>query len=251
MKVSKRINLFVLICLVIAFVPALKSYGYSLLSGITVAEGDNGIVVFEIRPGTPAKKAGIRKGDVIFKIGKKNIKGMKGYVKYSRSLVNKEHDVQVLVKRKGRVLTFLIEDFSVPVKEFWDENAPYSKEKIPKREDPYSYWIGRGKRKLASVKDDTPYNQQIKTYHMAINDMFYALHYDPKMVMTMVLIADTYKMIGEISIKNGLKEEAVDNISMSVRLYKKAMEKTDITNESLKAIRENLQTIERLLSVSP
>ncbi|MGR3179461.1 MAG: hypothetical protein ACUZ8E_15560, partial [Candidatus Anammoxibacter sp.] len=94
-----------------------------------------------------------------------------------------------------------------------------------------------------------PYNKKIEIYQMAINNLFYALHYNPKMVMTMVLIADTYKIIGEISVKNGLKEEAINNISMSVRLYKKAMGKTDIPKEGLKAIRENLQIIEHLLSV--
>ncbi|MGR3178346.1 MAG: PDZ domain-containing protein, partial [Candidatus Anammoxibacter sp.] len=202
MKLTKRINLFAIICIVVAFVPVFNSYGYTLLSGITVVEGDKGIAVFEIRPGTPAKNAGIRKGDIIIKINKKKIKGMQDYVKYSRTLVNREQEVRVIVKRKGRVFTFLIEDFSMPVKEFWDEKVSFSKEKIPKGAEPYSYWVDKGKRKLASVKDNTPYNKKIEIYQMAINNLFYALHYNPKMVMTMVLIADTYKIIGEISVKN-------------------------------------------------
>ncbi|MGR3221334.1 MAG: PDZ domain-containing protein [Candidatus Anammoxibacter sp.] len=249
MKTTIRINLFALICLVLVFASAFKSYGYTLLSGITLADGDNGIIVFEIKPGTPAKNAGIRKGDVIFKIGEKEIKGIRDYLQYSGTLINREQPVRVFVKRRGRILTFLVEDFSIPVNEFWDEKVSFPRAKIPKGEEPYSYWVARGKSKLASAKGSTSYKQTIAIYQTVITNLFYALHYNPKMVITMVLIADTYKKIGETAIKYSLKKEVVVNFNMSVRLYKKAMVETSISKESLNAILKNLKDIEHLLRV--
>lgn len=251
MKRQKKLFLFIPIYSAIASILICKSFGYSLLSGITVLESGQEVTVLEIRSDTPAKNAGVKKGDIIFEIDGKKIVGMDDYVKYSRTLSDKRHETLIRVKRNGRILDLLIEDYSIPIKKFWDEKAPFSREKIPGKEDPFDYWIDHGKRRLDSVRDDMPYQQKIETYRKAIDNLYYALNYNPKMVMAMILIADTYKKMGETSIKNRLAEEAVENFRISVRLYKKAMAKTDLPRENLIEIRENLKTIEGLLKPAP
>lgn len=225
--------------------------GQSLLSGLTVRNDNNGVAVFEIRHDSYAKKAGIQRGDVIFDIGGRKIKGIDDYVQYSRraadSATDAASELSVSVLRNGIVRSFLINNYSVPIKEFWNENAPYSEEITPGDSTPFDYWISMARRRIESVKDRDPYEQKIAAYRKAINYAYYALHHNPKMVMAVVMVADVHNSIGNLLMDNGLKSKAAYNYKRSITLYGKAMTRTDIPKADLIEIRNNLQNMENAL----
>ena len=249
MNLSKSTFLFIATCFIVISISVKACYSYSLLSGITVLEPEKGegVSIFEIKSGTPLKNAGVKKGDIIISMDGKKISGIRDYVNYSRTLSDSKNEVKLRVKRNNQILDIIIEDYSLPIKENWQEKVKYTKHKIPKNTNPFTYWMEQGKRKLNSINDKMSYKQKINIYEKAIENIYYALHHNPKKALPMVLIADTYKKIGEISITNGLKEEAVEYFKTSIRLYKKIVAKTDMQKENLIEIRDNLKSIETIL----
>ena len=247
MKTRKISSFLIILCLLSIFIGLKASYGYTLLSGISVFEGNQGVTIFEVRPGTPANNAGIKKGDVILELDKKKIKTIDNYVNFSKSLPKNKHEIVVLVKRAKENITFRLEDYSIPIKNYWGLKIPVSKKKPPKNIRPHDYWVNEHKRLLSSIKKNTPHKTQIAIYHKAINSLFYALHHKPEMVEDMVLIADLFKKIGEVSINNTPKKDSVNNFKIAIKLYKKSMSKRQLPKEILIKIRENLMNIENLL----
>lgn len=247
MKILKKVILYILTHLLIVHVFIYNSFGYSLLSGISVFKSDEGVAVLDIKQGTPLENAGITKGDIILQIDEEKVSTMADFVKKSRELKEKKYETTILIKRDNQILTFVIKNYSIPIKEFWDEKVPFYTEKIPGKEEPYDYWIDQGKRKLDSIKEYMPFSGKIDIYRKAISNVYNALHYSPKMVMAVVLIADIYEKIGELFINEKLEKECLENFEIAIRLYKKAMIKISMPKENLKKIRENLKNIEKLL----
>lgn len=244
--ILKNIPLSILIPLIVFFVTQ-ASYASSLFSGITVLEGEEGVIVLEIKPNTPVKNAGIKKGDIILEIQGERIKGMSEYVSKSRELKGKIAEAKVLIKRDNRIFMATIKAYSIPIKEYWNEKVLLFMEKTPGNEDPYDYWIKQGKMKLDSMKEDIPYSKKIEVYRTAISDIYNGLHYRPKMAMAVILIADIYAKIGETFIHEGLLNEGAEDLKIAIRLYKKAMAKTSIPDDDLIIIRDNLKKIETQL----
>lgn len=242
----KNRYLSILIPLIVFFVSQ-ASYGFSLFSGITVLEGGDGVIVLEIKPNTPMKNAGIKKGDVILEIQGERIKGMSEYVSKSRELKDKTAEAKVLIKRDNRIFIATIDAYSIPIKEYWNEKVPFFMEKAPENEDPYDYWIKQGKMKLDSIKEDTTYSKKIEAYRAAISDIFNGLHYRPKMALAVILIADTYAKIGETFVHEGSLNEGAESFKIAIRLYKKVVVRPNISNDDLMIIRDNLKKIETQL----
>ncbi len=220
----------------------------SLLSGITVLDGKEGVTVYEIKPDTPAQNSGIRKNDVIVAIEGVQIKTMNDYVKNSIKLKNKKIELKIVIKRKKKVFSLSIANYSKPIKEYWDEKAPYSMEKVPKNKDAYSYWVKKAKLKLNSIKIDMSSAQKIMSYRNTINYLYSALHYKPKKVKAMIMVADIYKKIGEIFIKENAFDKAKENFLVGMSLYKKSIVKSNLSKDELTKILNNLKAIESLLN---
>lgn len=228
---------------------AQNAYPESLFSGITVLDNKDGVKIYEIKDKTPMKDAGIKKGDIITSIDGKEIKKTRDYLKISKSLKDGNETV-VVIKRDNKTLSITVGDYSVPIKEIWDEKVAYSNGGVPKSEDPFGYWIGLATRKLGNIKESAPCSAKINIYEDAIDNAFNALHYKPKRVMAVVLIADTHLKVGECSINSGLSEKAVKSFMNAVRLYQKAMKKTSLPKSDLIKIRDNLKKTEELLKGS-
>ncbi|MCH7760675.1 PDZ domain-containing protein, partial [candidate division TA06 bacterium] len=67
--------------------------------GIVVEEEDEGVVVEKVEPGSPADEAGIRRGDVIKKIGEKSIQNLSDYRKAEKSFEKETKPVLFWVNR--------------------------------------------------------------------------------------------------------------------------------------------------------
>ena len=247
MKTGKISSLLIILCMSSLFFGLKTSYGYSLLSGISVFGGDQGVTIFEVRPRTPANNAGIIKGDVILKLDEKTIKTIDDYVNFSKSLAKNKHEIILFVKRGKENITIRLEDYSIPIKNYWELKIPVSKKRPPKNIRPHDYWISEQKRLLSSIKESTPHRTKIAIYHKAINSLFYALHHNPEKVGHMVIIADIFKKIGEVSLKNNPGKDSVNNFKIAIKLYKKSMSKEQLPKDTLIKIRENLMIIENLL----
>jgi len=61
--------------------------------------GQEGVVVLEVSPGSPADEAGIREGDVITEVFSRDVKDLKDYVKISGDLESRKEPIAFLVKR--------------------------------------------------------------------------------------------------------------------------------------------------------
>lgn len=142
------------------------------------------------------------------------------------------------------------EDYSVSINDYWDEKVPYSKDKLPVNEDPFEYWLFQGNRKLKDIKKEMTSAEKIYNYRNAISNLYSALHYKPEKIMTMLSVAETYQSIGKEFITNGAKENGEENFLISIRLYEKSMSKTDLPENELIKIRDNLKAIEELLNKS-
>jgi len=60
-----------------------------------------GVVIYEIEMGSPAEDAGLKKGDVIEKIGGIEIKGIKDFKKAARKFKDSEKPVLLKIIRDG------------------------------------------------------------------------------------------------------------------------------------------------------
>ena len=247
MKLYVKSYLRVLIFLGIVCMFTRSSFGQALFSGITVLENKEGVSVFSIKSGTPLKDAGVRKDDVILEIEGEKIKTIDDYVKISKELKNKKNEAKVIIKRKDKIYTIIIDNYSEPIKEFWSEKVILPSENLPSSKDNFDYWFKQGKIELDSLNGNMSYPGKVDIYNKAINYLYNALHHKPEVVQAMVLIADAYSKIGEVSMKEGLKKEANENFAISIRLYGKIMQKDETQKDGLIEIRDNLKNIENIL----
>jgi serine protease Do len=63
--------------------------------------GERGVVVVRIKPGSQAEEAGVREGDVIVEINRRNVTSLKSYERLASDLP-KDQPVLLLIKRQGR-----------------------------------------------------------------------------------------------------------------------------------------------------
>ena len=63
-----------------------------------------GVMVTEVKLGSPAEQAGFRSGDLIVKIGDQQIKGLDDYQKASQALKEKKKAILFLIYREGEPL---------------------------------------------------------------------------------------------------------------------------------------------------
>lgn len=247
MKQLKYSTILVLLFSTVSFAFISNAYSASLLSGIVVLEKKGEVIVHEVKPKTPIVRSGIRKDDIIVEIEGVKIKRMDDYVMISKKLKNVKLKVEMLIKRQKNIIKVLIEDYSIPIKQFWGIKVPYSMDKTPGKESPFNYWYLQAKRKLDNIKHEKSPIVIADAYHNAISNMYSALHYDPKKVMALVLIADTYKKMGEVLLNAGSADKAKTNFLNSVVLYKKSLSKIELPKKDLIKIRDNLNDIEKLL----
>jgi S1-C subfamily serine protease len=71
------------------------------------SEDVQGMKVGDVRPGTPAEKAGIKPGDIIVKMGGKEIKNIYDYT-YALGDYNPGDEVEVVVLRGNEKLSFKV-----------------------------------------------------------------------------------------------------------------------------------------------
>ncbi len=76
----------------------LKEMTPSIAGQLNMSAGTKGLVVMEVKPGSKAEEAGMRKGDVIIEIDRHKIHTLDEYTKYLDS-VRKGQTVQILFKR--------------------------------------------------------------------------------------------------------------------------------------------------------
>jgi serine protease Do len=72
-----------------------------------VKEGDQGVVVVKVDPGSKAFEAGIRTGDLVLQINQKEIATIEDYKKAIAKLSSKER-ILLLIRRKGEDLFLTI-----------------------------------------------------------------------------------------------------------------------------------------------
>jgi serine protease Do len=67
----------------------------------------SGVVIQQVQPGSPAQRAGIQRGDVIFRINGKDVKGMRSFSKLAKNF--KHGDVlRVMLDRRGDQVFVLV-----------------------------------------------------------------------------------------------------------------------------------------------
>jgi len=60
----------------------------------------SGVVIQQVQPGSPAQRAGIKRGDVIFRINGKDVKGMRSFTKLAEDFKNGDA-LRVMLDRRG------------------------------------------------------------------------------------------------------------------------------------------------------
>jgi aminopeptidase YwaD len=89
--------------------PQRQSRGFRVTLGVVpdYSEDVQGMKVGDVRPGTPAEKAGIKPGDIIVKMGGKEIKNIYDYT-YALGDYNPGDEVEVVVLRGNEKLSFKV-----------------------------------------------------------------------------------------------------------------------------------------------
>ena len=84
-----------------------EARGKHALAGITVkpASGSRGVEVTEVKPSSAASRAGIRKGDVILEINRRQVESVSGFQQLTRRL--ESNDRILLLLQRGRRTIFL------------------------------------------------------------------------------------------------------------------------------------------------
>ncbi len=70
-----------------------------LAGRLGVAPGEGGVIITEVRPESPASKAGLRPGDVILEVNRKKVTNAQGYYNVLRN--TKDNELLLLVKRRN------------------------------------------------------------------------------------------------------------------------------------------------------
>ena len=89
--------------------PQRSARGFRVTLGVVpdYSEEVQGMKVSDVRPGTPAEKAGIKPGDVIIKLGEREIKNIYDYT-YALGDFNPGDEVEVIILRNGEKLSFKV-----------------------------------------------------------------------------------------------------------------------------------------------
>jgi len=89
--------------------PQRSARGFRVTLGVVpdYSEDVQGMKVGDVRPGTPAEKAGIKPGDVIVKMGDKEIKNIYDYT-YALGDYNPGDEVEIVVLRNGERISFKV-----------------------------------------------------------------------------------------------------------------------------------------------
>lgn len=89
--------------------PQRSARGFRVTLGVVpdYSEEVQGMKVGDVRPGTPAEKAGIKPGDVIIKLGEREIKNIYDYT-YALGDFNPGDEVEVIVLRGAEKLSFKV-----------------------------------------------------------------------------------------------------------------------------------------------
>jgi serine protease Do len=78
-----------------------------LAKRFSIKEGDGGVIVVKIDPGSKAFEAGIRPGDIVMQINQKDVATIEDYKKAVLKLKTKER-ILLLIRRKGEDLFLTI-----------------------------------------------------------------------------------------------------------------------------------------------
>lgn len=221
--------------------------GASLFSGLILSRAEGGGVrVVEIYPGSPAAKAGLKIGDVVTELDRKRIKKLGDFVEISRSLDKSLPEVEIRIIRDGGTHDYVIASYSAPVYKSW---------RVKVVEPPYSalggvsliqYWLEKGKRKLMESRGNVPVSSKVADYREAIKYFFFALHYAPSSVDAGLMVADTYKGLGELYLSEGSLPDALESYAEAAQFYSRTGDKAT-REKDLKRVLGGLQEVEERL----
>lgn len=71
--------------------------------------GDEGVVVSDVPPNSPAERGGLQAGDVLIEINRKAVRFLKDFETFSKQLGPKE-SVLLLVRRGGATIFLILEN---------------------------------------------------------------------------------------------------------------------------------------------
>ena len=75
--------------------------------------GKRGVKIIFVRPDSPAKKSGIKKGDILIEMGQKIIRDRNDFVEVIES-IKANIDIRLMLNRKGRFMFLLFKALLCP-----------------------------------------------------------------------------------------------------------------------------------------
>lgn len=228
-----------------------NAWGVSLFSGLVLSQGDHGVKVVEIFPGSPGETSGIKVGDLIVEVDGEEVRTLEAFVAKSKALQDKKPEATLLVLRGGKLENMVISAYSVSVYQAWKEKVLPPQDTILGGVSLFQYWTEKGKKKLDENQRDIPRDIKLSNYEEAIKSFFYALHYAPTSVEVGLLVADTYGNMAKFYQDGGALPEAAEYYRKAADFYEKCSKKTT-KEEDLRKILSSLKEVEsRLVALLP
>lgn len=226
---------------------SLPAGGASLFSGLVLSQGEQGVKVVEVYPGSSANSSGIKVGDLLVEIEGVQIKTLEDFVARSKALEGKKPELALLILRAGKLQNATLSGYSVPVFKTWQEKVLPPPHSTLGGVSLFQYWTEKGRKKRDENKGDSPLDVQLVNCEEARDFFFYALHYSPTSLEVALLIADTYGTTARIYQDKGSLPQAVEYYKKSADLYAKCSKKTT-AEATLKKILGSLQEVEAKLA---
>ena len=101
------------------------AYGKSILNGVVVKQGNAGVKVVRIVQGSNYDKAGLRKGDIIVRLGNLDIKLLDDFATASRGGLLDTSSLNLEIKREGKTLTIEVKCKDCPKPKVTDSHITF------------------------------------------------------------------------------------------------------------------------------